>query len=191
MRPLPPLLGPAFGLIAVLCFVPLYLVAIASDPDYVFLENYLSDLGVGPGAWAFNSGLMLAGASILLFSFFGLRKTMPGDAYASIGEALLALSGALLFNIGVFTEDFGDLHTVISYAFFIVLLIAIGGLTIAFHRTEFLGRLGVTASGMSFAVGAVLVVMGGNPFTETVAVMVALAWGSVVSIALLLSARAG
>jgi len=191
MRSFPVFLGPAFGVIAVLCFVPLYLTAVSLDPNYVFFENYLSDLGVGPGAWAFNSGLILAGASILLFSYLGLRMSMPKDPSSLLGEILLALSGLLLFNIGVFTEDYGDLHTVISYSFFLVLLAAIGVLAIAFRRTKTLGAVGVATSSVSFLVGAVLVGMGGNPFTETCAVLVALAWGSIVSGALLLSMRKG
>jgi len=191
MRFLPIPLGPAFGLIAVLCFVPLYLVAVAMDPDYVFFENYLSDLGVGPGAWAFNAGLMLAGASMTLFAYLGLRKAIPKDPFALAGVVLLVLSGILLFNIGVFTEDYGDLHTAISYSFFLVLLAAIGVLAVAFHRTKTLGRVGVTASSVSFAIGAMLVATGGNPFTETMAVLVALAWGSIISSSLLLSLRDG
>jgi hypothetical membrane protein len=191
MRFLPIPLGPAFGLIAVLCFVPLYLVAVAMDPDYVFFENYLSDLGVGPGAWAFNAGLMLAGASMTLFAYLGLRKAIPKDPFALAGVVLLVLSGILLFNIGVFTEDYGDLHTAISYSFFLVLLAAIGVLAVAFHRTKTLGRVGVTASSVSFAIGAMLVATGGNPFTETMAVLVALAWGSIISSSLLFSLRGG
>jgi hypothetical membrane protein len=191
MRSLPISLGPAFGLIAVLCFVPLYLVAAVTDTDYVFFEDYLSDLGVGSGAWAFNSALMLAGASIALFAYLGLRRTVPNDPLTLAGVVLLVLSGILLFNIGVFTEDYGDLHTVISYSFFLVLLAAIGVLAVAFHRTKTLGRVGVTASSVSFAIGVILVAAGGNPFTETLAVLVALAWGSVISSTLLFSLRGG
>jgi hypothetical membrane protein len=191
MRSLPISLGPAFGLIAVLCFVPLYLVAVVTDPDYVFFEDYLSDLGVGSGAWAFNSGLMLAGASIALFAYLGLWRTVPKGPLTFAGVVLLVLSGIILFNIGVFTEDYGDLHTVISYSFFLVLLAAIGVLAVAFHRTKALGRVGVTASSVSFAIGVILVGAGGNPFTETLAVLVALAWGSIISSTLLFSLRGG
>jgi len=37
----------------------------------------------------------------------------------------------------------------------------------------------------------ILVAAGGNPFTETLAVLVALAWGSIISSTLLFSLRGG
>lgn len=177
--------GAAFGLLAVASFSVLYTVAATQDPGYTFLENYLSDLGVGPAAWAFNSALMLSGALIFAFSILGLYPVLGGSVPARAACALLAVAGTLLVNVGIFTEDYGDTHFGFSIAFFLTLLAALGALTYAFHLTDALGRPGTAVSGAAFAFGLVLLVMGIGPFTETLAVLAAMAWGTAVSMMML------
>src|SRR5512136_550031 len=41
------------GIVAVVAFLALYVIAMSLDSTYVFGKNYLSDLGVSNGAWAF------------------------------------------------------------------------------------------------------------------------------------------
>lgn len=177
--------GAAFGLLAVASFSVLYTVAATQDPGYTFLENYLSDLGVGPAAWAFNSALMVSGALIFAFSLFGLYPLLGRSAPSRAACALLVAAGTLLVNVGIFTEDYGDTHFAFSIAFFLTLLAALGAIAYAFHLTGALGRPGTAASAAAFAFGLVLLGMGIGPFTETLAVLAAMAWGAAVSVMML------
>ena len=182
-------LGAVCGLLAIASFSALYLIAASNDPDYTFLENYLSDLGVGPWAWAFNSALMLSGALITLFSLLGLYPLLGHSLPARAGPALLAVAGVLLVNVGIFTEDSGDTHLAFSIAFFLTLLAALGVLAYALHATGALGRVGTAISVSAFAFGLALLAVGLGPFSETLAVLTALVWGTIIAVLMLAKAR--
>ena len=177
------------GLLSVIVFSVLYVIAASQDPDYTFLENYLSDLGVGPGAWAFNSALMLSGTLVFILSLVGIRPLLGPSLSSRAGVALLAMAGLLLVNVGVFTEDYGDTHFVFSIAFFLTILAAIGTLAYAMHDTRALGPAGTAVSASAFAFGLACFATGIGPLSETLAVLTALGWGSVVSVLMLLEAR--
>ena len=181
-------LGAVCILLAVVVFSVLYFIAASQDPDYEFLESYLSDLGVGPAAWAFNSALMLSGALILMFAYFGLYPLLGGIFVSKAGSAMLAAAGIFLVNVGIFTEDYGDAHLAFSLAFFLTLLATLGVLAYALHGTKVLGLTGTAVSVSAFILGISLLVMGIGPFTETLAVLTALAWGSVLGVLMLLKA---
>ncbi|MGD9962285.1 MAG: DUF998 domain-containing protein [Thermoplasmata archaeon] len=181
--------GAVFGLLAVVSFSVLYTVAASNDPSYTFLENYLSDLGVGPWAWAFNSALMLSGTLIALFSLLGLYPLLGRSLPSRAGTGLLTVSGVLLVNVGIFTEDAGDTHFVFSIAFFLTLLAALCALTFALHVTDALGRAGTAISASVFVFGLILLSIGLGPFSETLAVLAALAWGAVIAALMLAKAR--
>jgi hypothetical membrane protein len=174
-------LAVALAPVACVSFVALYATAASQDPEYTFLENYLSDLGVGPGAWAFNSALMVTGVMLSLFAVFGLIPSLPPERLARMSGALLALAGMFLVNVGIFTEDAGDTHLVLSYAFFLTVLASLGMLVAAMYREKPLGPVAFYLTSGSAVIGlGMLLVLGANPFTETVAVMIALAWGLMV-----------
>lgn len=183
--------GAACGILSVVVFSVLYAIAATGDPGYAFLEDYLSDLGVGPAAWAFNSALLLSGALMLAFSLLGVYPLLGRALPSRAGVAMLAAAGVLLMNVGIFTEDSGDTHFAFSIAFFLTLLAALGVLAYAFHRTGALGGLGTAVSASAFAFGLVLLAVGLGPFSETLAVLSALVWGSVVSALMFLRARHG
>lgn len=179
-------LGLVCGLLAPVVFIFLYLIAVAEDTGYEFYEDYLSDLGVGSGAWAFNAAVMIAGALVIPFAQLGLRDLLGPGVSSLAGTSLLSLAGLMLFFVGVFTEDAGDVHLYFSLAFFFTLYISFAPLTAAYHRSKVLGRSGTIATLAVFVVGLALIPFGANPHTETVAVMAALVWSFVVSSALLL-----
>jgi len=64
------------GILAPIVFLIFYLVAWSLSPWYDFGGNYLSDLGVGEGAWAFNTGAVVAGLLAIPFAF-AVWKTLP------------------------------------------------------------------------------------------------------------------
>lgn len=183
-------LGILSGLVAPVIFMILYGIAMSKDPNYTFLENYLSDLGVGPGAWAFNSGLIITGILLVSFAVFGLRQALPKHWTITFAVAVASISGLFLVSIGVFTENAGDIHGLVSYGFFISALVAVGFLSEGLYRTKALGWLGLGVSLIVFLVGLNLVLMGGTPAVETAAVIIILVWGVLTSILLLMKTPA-
>jgi len=77
------------------------IIAEAVDPSYSVSTNYISDLGVRAGAAVFNTSIILLGITILATSWFIFR--------AGVGA----------IGVGVFTEAFGFLHTIVSFITFL------------------------------------------------------------------------
>ncbi len=186
-RPLD-LLGRASGMLAAAVFLALYTTAMAIDPGYEFYRNYLSDLGVGPGAWAFNSAVIVAGALMVAFAVLGLgpaleqglshwKRPLLRRVYAWSGPAVLSVGGAFLVLVGVFTEDAGDVHFVVSVGFFSFAYVALVLLAGVQRYSRALGTSGWFATIVTAAIGMVLLPLGFNPQTETVAVLAVVAWG--------------
>lgn len=180
MRTVPPRIGTLFGLVAIASFLVLYSIAAFSDPEYTFGENYLSDLGVGEAAWAFNSALILCGAFFLAFAAFGIGPVLGTDVFSRVAFALLVLCAVFLINIGIFTEDYGDLHGFFSYAFFLTFLATLGVLTATLYRSKALGRAGLGVTAATFVFGMMLASFGTGPMVETVAVFALVVWGSAI-----------
>ena len=176
----------SLGIVAPAIFLVLYAIAMSSDASYTFGKNYLSDLGVGPGAWAFNSGLIIAGLLLVLFSLLGMRKVLGDVAISRVAVALLAFDGVLLACIGIFTEDYDPEHYIFSVSFFLTFLLTAGLTTISFWKTKALGTFGYAFSAFITALGLILLPMGGDPLSETIAVFTILVWGVAISSAALL-----
>ena len=99
--------------------------AIASYPEFSWLDNALSDLGIVEGATSvlFNSGLLISGALCLIFAtglFTYLKKHIAGK----IGASIFILASIALFAIGVFPENIRPTHYIVSVMFFTLLPIA-------------------------------------------------------------------
>ena len=115
------LIALASGVLAFLSFNLSLFVSIQANQKFVFLSDFLSDLGVGPAysaAW-FNYGLMLAGALVLaMFSAllkFAFDRRMRILQLGALFGMLCAVS---LASIGVFPENQAVLHALVSNAFF-------------------------------------------------------------------------
>ena len=174
--------GVACGFLAPLVFMALYLVAVAGDPTYEFFGNYLSDLGVGPAAWAFNSAVVIAGALMVPFALFGIWPRLGGGIAAGLAVVLTVMGGAFLMMVGIFTEDSGDTHYVVSVGFFLSMEAALLFYSWTLHFSHALGREMTSFTQGVFALGVVLIAMGFNPQTETVAVLMLVVWGLVAAI---------
>ncbi len=81
---------------------------------YSARSNYISDLGVGPSALIFNTSIFLLGLMVVVASYFILRGTG-----AKLAALLIFIAGVGAIGVGVFTEDAGSIHGVMSaIAFF-------------------------------------------------------------------------
>ncbi|MBU0684784.1 MAG: DUF998 domain-containing protein [Candidatus Thermoplasmatota archaeon] len=183
--------GIVCGLAAIISFVALYSIAMSLDSGYVFGKNYLSDLGVSDGAWAFNAGVIIAGALFIPFAVFGLSPVLGNGRSPIVCTLLMAIAGLFLISIGIFTEDAGDIHGVVSYGFFLTMLVTLGVVAYSLCRSNSLGRFGYLVTLMVFMFGLAMLPVGGNPLSETLAVLSILLWGLLIGIALLVLDKDG
>jgi len=177
---IPPRVGAASGLAAIVAWVSLYLVAVALYPGYSIVDNYLSDLGhpsLAPGYWAFNAADILAG---ILFIPYGLAVgSVLRTRLGKVGGAFVVLTGMGLILVGVFPEDspYG-LHFVASLAFFLLLTASAAALAIPFHTSPAFGRLAGYLAGATVAASVAFLASGGSKLLEHVAVYAGLIWGA-------------
>ena len=162
------------------------MIAMSLDSTYVFGKNYLSDLGVSNGAWAFNAALILTGLFLMPFSVLGLGPALGDTMWAMISKIMLVIAALFLVSIGVFTEDAGDIHGVVSYGFFLTMLVAFVFVAQALRKSKYLGKSGYGSTLLVFVFGLDLLPMGGAPLSETLAVLVIIVWGLVMGCLLML-----
>lgn len=116
----------------VVAFVCIFL-AIASYPQFSWVENALSDLGVKPGLTAplFNYGLIVSGFLALVFAT-GLFKFLRQRILGKIGVFIFILGTLALIAIGIFPENISPTHYYVSVAFFVFLPVSMLVLVAAF-----------------------------------------------------------
>ncbi len=115
------------GFFAPLIALSTIAIAILLSPGFDWFGNALSDLGhytrtdLGPykliGAIVFNGGLIITGILMLLYTIWFLKWTK--DIPTKIGVIPLVISLAFLIGIGIFSENFGELHYWVSVGFFL------------------------------------------------------------------------
>ncbi|MHA1576695.1 MAG: DUF998 domain-containing protein [Candidatus Thorarchaeota archaeon] len=115
------------GFFAPLIALTTIATAILLSPGFDWFIHALSDLGhytrtdLGPykllGAIVFNSGLIVTGILMLLFTIWFVRWTK--DIPTRIGIIPLVISLFFLIGIGIFSENFGDIHYWVSVGFFL------------------------------------------------------------------------
>ena len=94
-------------------------LAIATYPQFSWVDNALSDLGVVPSITSslFNFGLFVSG--LLSFNLsIGLYKFLNKHATGKIGAVTFAAASLSLMGIGTTPEDIRPFHYIFSVAFF-------------------------------------------------------------------------
>ncbi len=96
-------------------FAIILFVTEALYPHYSVANNYISDLGVGPTGWIFDTSISLLGIAVIgsaYFVYLGFNvKVFP---------ILIALTGLGALLVGVFNENFGSIHGYVSDFTFIL-----------------------------------------------------------------------
>ena len=95
-------------------FVLGLVVAESLYPGYSISANYISDLGVGPSAVYFNSSVFLMGLLMIIGAYF-LQRAFD----YKVLTVLVVLTAIGAMGVGVFTEDFGAIHMVVSFIAFL------------------------------------------------------------------------
>ncbi len=113
------------GIVApILAFTFIYL-AVKSHPQFSWMDNAISDLGVVPGVTEalLNYGLITSGILFFIFSI-GMSLFLGEKFVSRIGAFVLALACSALVAIGVFPENVKPTHYLVSVAFFVLLPIS-------------------------------------------------------------------
>jgi hypothetical membrane protein len=112
----------ALFFIAASQFVLSLIVAEALYSGYSVSSNYISDLGVGPSSMIFNSSVFLMGLLLIIGTYF-LQRDFNFKALT----VLLVMTAIGAMGVGVFTENAGAIHDVVSLIVFLF-----GGLSAMF-----------------------------------------------------------
>jgi hypothetical membrane protein len=100
-------------------------VSILRAPWFSWTGNALSDLGARPpSSCLFNTGLILGGILIGVFAV-GLRESVKDRALGNAGALMFLLTAVALCSVGIFPETAGDIHSHVSVAFFVLLVISL------------------------------------------------------------------
>ncbi len=118
----PYLIGLFAPIIALICIV----IAILLAPYWTWENNALSDLGhytrtdIGPNpmmrAIVFNSGLVVTGI-LMIYVTLNFFKDQDSEM-GKLSMVILMISEGFLIAIGVFSENFGYIHYMVSVGFF-------------------------------------------------------------------------
>jgi hypothetical membrane protein len=100
------------GIVAFPYFFVLLTIAGLLTPNYSPISQHGSDLGVGPYAWLFNSGLTIYGILLIIFSvgFYYAIGSLFTKRRLFAATILLVLSGVGGVIAGVFSEAYPDVH---------------------------------------------------------------------------------
>jgi hypothetical membrane protein len=178
-------IGTYAGLAAPVAFFILYAIAAFGDPEYVFFDSYLSDLGVGRMAVFFNAAVIIAGALTIPFALLAIRPALNGGIVAVTAVAMTLVGAGFLILVGVFTEDHGHTHYIVSVGFFMSMMVALLCYSWTLHFSNALGRHVTELTKVTLVLGLILMILGGfSPQTETVAVLALIVWGLAVAVAL-------
>ena len=133
--------GAAAGIAAPLLAFTCIITAIASYPDFSWINNALSDLGVIPGITSilFNFGLIVSGFLSFIFAVLGLHIFLRTSWPGKIGSAAFASANLALMAIGIFNENFSPTHYLVSVAFFMLAPISLFILSCAFWLCQHRG----------------------------------------------------
>ncbi len=131
----------AAGVIAPAIAFTCIILAILSYPDFNWMSNALSDLGVQRGLTAplFNYGLIVSGLLAVVFAV-GMLSYLREKILGKAGAAVFILATIALVSIGLFPENVGPMHYYASVAFFLLVPVAMIFLVAGFYQ---LGRRGV------------------------------------------------
>lgn len=157
-------------------FIVLWAVAVALTPGYRVGEQWVSDLGVGEGAAYFNSGVIIAGALAIPFAL-SLGAVLRKEILGVMGSFFMIMAGAALIGVGIFTEDAGEIHWIVSVAFFSLITITLLLFLWPFYKSGALRPWSAPITAVILSIGMVVAgITGFGPLTETVVVFLVTIW---------------
>lgn len=115
------------GVAAALVAYPFILASIALSPWFNIYNNALSDLGNtvsnGSVGYVYNAGLIIDGAMVLVFAVILLKATP--SLKIVVWAVPLMIAAFDLALVGIFPENAGSIHGVVSEIFFVMIVITL------------------------------------------------------------------
>ncbi len=175
------------GLLGAAFFSIMWITAVIVDGHWVLGEQTLSELGGNrPGSIYFNSGVILEGALSLMLAL-GLWRAMTRSTMQTIGGLVLACAAFFLILVGVFPITTGLPHTIASFGFFGLALLATILLARPLWNERRFGPFAGTVTIIAVVVSLLFLAFTSIELTEAVSVICLLAWSSVISVMMLRS----
>lgn len=113
------------GVVAALAAYPFILASIVLSPWFNVYDNALSDLGNtitnGRIGYVYDAGLVVSGA--LVFAFSVLMSRESRDRRILVWTVPLMIAAFDLAMVGVFSENTGHIHAVVSEIFFLMIVV--------------------------------------------------------------------
>lgn len=129
--------------------LPLIMIVASTvlEKSFSWAKDPLSDIGVTQTAWLFNSSLIIGGLFNLLFAI-GLPYYLGKSTLLKIGASLIIVSSISLALVGVFTENYKVIHTLVAIGYLLLtpiglICIGIGDKSKQFGKVSIV--LGITA----------------------------------------------
>jgi hypothetical membrane protein len=116
------------GFIGPVITIFLIFLDISISPYFSWYANSLSSLGIHRYYFIFDSAVMIGGVSVFIFALLLYRELAV--KFLSIG--LIMTGSVSLFFIGIFNENYGNIHLAIAIIYFI--LTPIGIILFSFYR---------------------------------------------------------
>jgi hypothetical membrane protein len=110
-----------FGVAAPIVGALMIFISVQSTPGWDPASQTLSQLGAeGFGAVRFNSGLLMTGALMMLFST-GLFEVSKGDRRGQVGSATYLVASVLTAVLGVATVQYQPIHDFLAIVLFVLI----------------------------------------------------------------------
>lgn len=117
------------GLIGPIVTIFLIFLTIALSPWFTWNVSALSDLGVHPYGYIFNSALVFEGVMNTIFILYLYSSKAP-----RIGSIMILVAGVFLALVGVFTENVLLVHWLVALVFFIVFPLGVIAFTFSIRK---------------------------------------------------------
>ncbi len=162
------------------------------NTGYNALVQHVSELGVGPTSYMFNTSLILAGVLAVPF-FICLLQPLGGSWTARIGVASGIVAFIGLIGLAVYTETQYAAHIFFSNVFFIFILASIVLITYTIRSSDFFTWVHVWLGVILVAADIVFFVLifttGFSAVMEWAVVLIILVWTFAVSLQMIIKGR--
>ncbi len=162
------------------------------NTGYSAVIQHVSELGVGPTSYMFNTSLILAGVLAIPF-LICLLQPLGSSWTARIGVASGIVAFIGLIGLAVYTETQYATHIFFSNVFFIFIAVSIVLITYTIRSSDFftwvhvwLGVIFVTADIVFFVL---MFTTGFSAVMEWTVVLIILAWALAVSLQMIIKGR--
>lgn len=161
------------ALFSPIIFILFAITAISNYISYSPFTTYFSDLGIGiNSALFFNLGISIVGllGILVAVTFWKFESKLT-----RIGSVLFLIGSISLTSIGLFTETFGIIHSVVSHMFFVFTTISLLFIGSGIYRSH-KHKVGILTLIISVFIIVIFVILGKQPITEFVTVSLILFW---------------